>query len=213
MVSEPAGMMWSMLTRHGFVPEDLGVYQSPLRTFLAGSHESPVDLTSHSWFAAILNQWSERGRQHDVAEFTGFLVEQMRLDIPQNWERRFQTENGLQTPDFCRQFQPISFQLHPTQPDDHHVRMQDLIDNWMNTHGMQTALVECPDLVCVHIDRFYHLDDSDSLGKLQHSVGFWPGCFLPTFDFHGDILSTKHSYLVAAAVAHIGGTLSIGYWS
>ena len=191
-------LLWSLLSNVSFSMGDLGTSQALLLALMNSTE--PVSLCKLPWFADLLKTWHDTDRQHDAAEFTCHLVTHLGLRLPTDWEKRLMTENGMITADLCAVFQPINLQL---PVDSTHVRLQDLVDSWTQENGMQTALMHCPDLLCLRIDRMFKSLDG-VVNKLHTGVGFFPGCDIPNFDNCSDLDTTPTGYLVVAALMHLG---------
>ena len=182
---------------------DWGKQHEDILAFLTHPSQNGICLCDQPWFRAFFEKWDVQDRQQDAAEFTQFLIEQLGTPkFDSHWECRLLELNEIRVFDQRTHFQPIRLQFPSDAEVGSHFALQTLVDAWCQENGMVKALTSPPDFLCLLVDR-HHKDAEGQMHKLEHSVGFFPGCFMPCF--LGDDLQTQNeSYLVVAVIAHKG---------
>ena len=195
-------LFWLLLSHDSFEMSEWGPNTSTFLALLTDPAKH-ISLENHPWFSQLFHTWQTGDRQQDAAEFTTYLMTHMSVDrLRLHWEKKCETELGIQIMDHCNDFQPIVLQFPPVTALRQHFRLQELIDAWHHEHGMIKALTQDQDIICIQIDRLHKRPDG-SLSKHLHTVGFWPGCFVPHFT-EGSMQVANSCYTVIAVVAHFG---------
>eukprot|EP00435_Cladocopium_sp_Y103_P031463 s539_g8.t1 len=204
-------LLWTMLTVQ-CEPEYLGERFAALLQFLPCHNMQPVALASLHWFQEFLQSWgsfrgSQRERQQDTSEFTAALLEWLRAPaINQTWEKRLDENDRIRAFDIGGSCTPvsISFPMTHAHLPDFEFTLSDLLWRWSQVDGMTTALVCAPQILCVHLDRFYQ-DADGNLCKSLCPIALDATCDVPVFIGPG-LRKEYLSYILVATSAHMGDT-------
>ena len=195
-------LLWTLLGNKTFFLSDWGLNSHALLRLLSSDSEH-ISLVDIPWFRNLLVSWQLGDRQQDASEFTTFLVHALRSPkLQMRWEKRVDTNDGIQTVDHCTAFHHLTLQFSQTLPVQTRFHIQELIQHWHEEHGMVKALLAPHTVVCIHLDRNVAHDNGD-LTKVDHLIDFFSGCQVPHFT--GPSLNCQmKQYQVLAAIAHLG---------
>eukprot|EP00435_Cladocopium_sp_Y103_P068199 s396_g31.t1 len=202
-------VMWALMTVQ-CEPPFLGERFAEMIQFLPCHNLQLVALDSLGWFQQILQTWgpfqgSQQGRQHDTSEFTAAVLTWLQAPaINMTWEKRLDENETIRAFDKGGQHVPLVISFPDTHAHlmDFEFTLSDLLRRWMQADGMRTALLQAPQLLCVHLDRFFQTD-SGEICKSVCQVNMDTSCELPVFTGPG-MRCESVSYELIASSAHLG---------
>ena len=187
----------------------LGMHFAELIQFLPCHNLQSVALIDLSWFNQILQNWEavvgdQRGRQQDAAEFATALLTWLRAPaVNMTWERRVDENDVVHAHDRGDAYMPINVffpETHAHMPDSQFT-LTSLIRNWMQVDGMVAALLQAPQCICVHLDRFFEVENE--IQKSQCAIDMEAGCDIPVFT-DSSLRREYVGYVIVGATAHLG---------
>eukprot|EP00435_Cladocopium_sp_Y103_P044526 s2178_g12.t1 len=119
--------------------------------------------------------------------------------LSHTWVRFYQVENEQHQHDLGDTHQPIF--LQPPHGAVTSTCLQGLINLWAQAYGMETALLDTPDIVICHVDRFARQQDG-MVQKLYFQLHADMMCTLPIWNAAG--CQVLQSYVPVALLAHLG---------
>ena len=182
---------------------------STCMNFLQDGPDQEINLKHHASMGDGMMQWNQlrRGGQQDLSEFLTFLLGWLDTKmVSMGYERRFLTESGVQTAEKGDLHSPITlaadFWQHLSSP----LSVELILDNWMNQHGMQTALTIASPLLCWQVCRFKDIGEPDlrplDLGNLSFRVAAFTG---------QNMACAKIPYTIIAVVTYEGTSMQGHY--
>lgn len=194
--------LWTTLSRQQFRLEDWGTSADVFQAMLTLT-DAPIQIDQQPWYQEMVADWTVPAGQADSAEFTSLLMHWVApTSVCCQWQRRWMQCENVMIHDQGARYQPITLQIIPSRATENMFRIQDLIRCWHMELGMQTALVRAPELLCIHIDRWYR-DDHAGISKLTTPVLFTGLIQVPVFRHHG-LDCDWESYQTVAVFAHHG---------
>eukprot|EP00435_Cladocopium_sp_Y103_P006689 s2221_g2.t1 len=196
--------IWAFLSRSNFQPSQWGAQSALFQSLLLDHLDEPLLLDQQDWFLSLIQSWPERGGQADSAEFTGRLLAWVASgSYSQQWHRRVMLGQSVSIHDYSDPFMPLVLQVDPSLCHDYSVRLDVLVRHWHNELGMQAALTTCPDLICVHLDRFLQTP-LGTIRKLCTPITFCGPVDIPIFVADDSTACRWESYGMISAFAHSG---------
>jgi hypothetical protein len=169
-----------------------------------------VALTDLAWFNRILQNWDsfrglQRDSQQDSSEFTAAALTWLRAPaVNMTWERRLEESGAIHVHDHGDKCLPITISFpasHAHLPETQYT-LTALVTRWMQADGMVASLLQAPECVCLHLDRYFETEG----GEIQKShclLDMEAGCDLPISTGPG-LQRESVSYVLVAATAHLG---------
>eukprot|EP00435_Cladocopium_sp_Y103_P019195 s3600_g4.t1 len=160
--------------------------------------DAPMSLEGH--FGELFTQWDHGQQPADAAEFTYFVLRWMdSACFSDRWGRFYTVENQTQMHDRGDKFHPLFLQTPNSAITS--TCLQDLLNLWTEEYGMTTTLLDSPEIVICHVDRFDRLPDG-SMHKLQFWLHADTQCTIPVM--HSDGSQVLQNYVPVALLAHMG---------
>ena len=202
-------LLWTLMTMQCEF-SDLGEGFAEMIQFLPCHNLQLVALSDLTWFTRILQNWGSFGgmqqaQQQDSSEFTAATLDWLQAPaINMTWERRFEERGESHVHDRGNKNLPItvSFPASHAHIPETQFTLTALVTRWMQVDGMVASLLQAPECVCLHVDRYFH-DEAGNVQKSQCLLDMEAGCDLPIFTGPG--VSREYvSYVLVAATAHLG---------
>eukprot|EP00435_Cladocopium_sp_Y103_P064132 s1190_g25.t1 len=152
------------------------------------------------YFETLFSMWDHGNHPADAAEFIYFVLSWMRSPcFSHRWGRFYTVENMRHQHDLGDLNAPIFLQVpHPGVTS---VGLSDLIQRWTEEYGMQTVLLDTPDILICHIDRTAEQPDG-SVSKLDFWLHADHVCSMPVLASDGSQVAKE--YVPIALMAHLG---------
>ena len=156
---------------------------------------------------SLLQQWRHPQNQHDIAEFTQYLMCKARpVSMQGSWHMTTATGEVRDVGDFHG---PMVVHL-PASGRGAVVPLQEMVDGWANAgEGMRRLIFEAPPLLCIQISRFH---GRKQIRKLMHQVDLGNGRVHMPYRERPGIAETMCHYRVIALSVHLGNTPSSGHY-
>eukprot|EP00435_Cladocopium_sp_Y103_P007847 s2152_g2.t1 len=185
--------------------------------FLPCHNMQLVALADLPWFQRLLQMWghlqgSQCARQQDSSEFTAAVLSWLQAPaVNMTWEKRLDENDSVRPFDIGGPHIPLqlSFPESHAHQHDFEFTISELILRWSQVDGMTTALVQAPQLLCLHLDRLYH-DDAGNLQKSPCLINLEATCDVPIFT-GSDLRKENVFYVLVACSAHLGDAESGHY--
>eukprot|EP00435_Cladocopium_sp_Y103_P053594 s1179_g17.t1 len=191
-------LWWALLNRQAYQFGDWGASQDTMNLFFSRMDASPISVPQ--FFTDLFSQWDHATKPADAAEFTYFVLQWMNSPcFSHRWERTYVTENVRHLHDFGDLHAPLFLQV----PNPHvtSVDLSSLLTRWTQEYGMDTLLLDAPDILICHVDRTAtHADGT--VEKLHFWLHADTVCTLPTMHPDGD--KVDHEYVPISMLAHLG---------
>ena len=195
--------LWSGLSRGTFTLTDWGRQHDLFRDLLLELRPQPFNLDAQLWFQGITQNWDENRGQADSAEFTSMLLQWVAPSfLSCHWQRRLMENECVRVHDQGDRYQPLTLQLDPSHSTDGIARLTDMLRRWHNDLGMYAGLLQAPEVLCVHVDRFIY-EGHGRVRKTDTPVFFGGPIDVPVFTDDG-LDCTWERYQMTAAFAHQG---------
>ena len=163
-------------------------------------------------FRAMLCEWPEQHRQHDVAEFAQFVLVRV-PSLLYTWEIRMQIE-GVTTPVHvplpCMPL-PLTLPLETSTPE-RGIALQTLVANWSDSEqGIAALTAPASAIIFLQVGRFMHQRGVVVKNHAQVILPADRALRVPCFS--GDGLSVVQvEYCITALVLHRGDSLLHGHY-
>ncbi|CAL1134038.1 unnamed protein product, partial [Cladocopium goreaui] len=191
------------LSRDTFTLTDWGRQHDLFRDLLLELRPQPFNLDAQLWFQGITQNWDENRGQADSAEFTSMLLQWVAPSfLSCHWQRRLMENECVRVHDQGDRYQPPTLQLDPSHSTDGIARLTDMLRRWHNDLGMYAGLLQAPEVLCVHVDRFIY-EGHGRVRKTDTPVFFGGPIDVPVFTDDG-LDCTWERYQMTAAFAHQG---------
>jgi hypothetical protein len=196
-------LLWTLLSQQFPLTDLWGEHHAELIQFVQQHANKPATLSETAWFLQVVQDWIDDGEQQDCAECAHRVLRWLRpAAFDMRWERRVDTPDGLQLHDSNSKFMPIILSIPSHAHHTGHCQLASLVTAWSQEHAMQTALMDAPVCLCLHIDRMYHEDDSQ-VAKSMCRLDIETEIMMPIFRTSGLTCSTA-GYIPVACIAHFG---------
>eukprot|EP00435_Cladocopium_sp_Y103_P052636 s1098_g16.t1 len=191
-------LWWSILSRNGYQYGDWGSSRDTMQRFFCQLSDRRHSLSDH--FQALFTLWAHGTLPADAAEFAYYALSWMDTScISHRWGRFYMSQNERHQHDLGDVHAPIFLQV-----PNHSITticLQDLISRWTQHYGMQTALLDAPDVLLCHVDRnATHFNGS--VTKLDFWLHADHVCSFPSFQSDGS--QVHHDYVPVSMLAHLG---------
>ena len=155
-----------------------------------------------SW-RRLLQGWRQPFRQHDVCEFAGHILRQLKLHHMEGFWLARRADPDVRMVDFGELWQPIPLHIPPEAQN-----LQDCLQHWHSQSTIQ-ALDRGVSLVLFQLVRFRR-DAEGVIRKNCQALDMLPHALLPV---HGEGLDiTWHAYHLSACIFHVGLTPDSGHY-
>ena len=188
-----------------------GTQRQQLTQFLLASYATPTNLCDHVWFQETMRCWGNQNpavhnddiTQQDATEFIHVWLEHMNTPaFDMRWERRFLENDRLRTFDSGGPFTPIWLHLDETTAHANSCTLTQLFCLWRQVDGMQAALMQAPQCLCLQIDRCTR-DRTGQIHKSDCMINVDNHCIVPVFQGQG-LTHEPVEYQPVAIMAHLG---------
>ena len=194
---------WMLETTGGQVSR-MGRGANAWRTIMSQAKSFAV--TQLFTWSALQQGWRHGGRQHDVCEYTMYMLGQCQ-DTPFHgiWEARVMEQRGVRTMDHGACASAIT--IEPSL--EGHWVLQDAVDNW-RSQAFTHALVSCPSWLLLRVNRF-HQDASGVVSKIRAAMRWADRIRMPIFS-HADVSFHEVHYTLRSCIVHLGESAHTGHY-
>ena len=156
----------------------------------------------------MLRAWRDVNRQHDVAEFTMYLLPRISpMGMCGRWEARNYTADGIVTLDSGSLEGPLP--IHPHEGATIH--LQQSIEGWSSQARARYALCHAPKILCLQLMRFQQ--QGVSVRKDTRPLEGLSGVLhLPMYQGPRTLSTTLQPFQVAAVQHHYGESPVTGHY-
>eukprot|EP00435_Cladocopium_sp_Y103_P061315 s266_g23.t1 len=144
--------------------------------------------------------WDHGTQPADAAEFAFWVLCWMKSPcLSHRWERTCAVENMRYRHDVGDVFAPLFLQV--PHPGITPITLDDSLRRWTQEYGMQTMLLESPEVLICHVDRTAN-HASGQIDKLQFWLHADHVCHVPVLHATGAQVVT--AYVPISMIAHLG---------
>ena len=170
------------------------------------------NLSFEPWFREALRCWgrSEVGlpggviSQHDVAEFLSSWLDTICCPVVNmQWERRMQENETTHTVDRSSSTLPITLQFDSITVELPQYSFSALLRSWNQVDGMVAGITQAAPCLCLHIDRYYHMQSTNRVLKSMAAFDPEDPCLVP-YLVDDSIACEFLEYTPVALQAHLG---------
>ena len=196
-------LLWTLLSLQVPLTDLWGEHHAELIQFVQKHAYKPATLSETAWFLQVVQDWIADGEQQDCAECAHRVLRWLRpAAFDMRWERRVATSEGLQLHDSNSNFMPIILYIPSHAHHTGHCQLASLVSAWSQELAMQTALMDAPVCLCLHIDRMYQDADNQAV-KSMCRLDIDTEIMMPVFRPSGIACNTA-GYIPVACIAHFG---------